>query len=106
MTTHAHTTLRHFVTYTGVSLPLRLTTPLEASDLQNRITFYRAYYNAQDQLTDVEKVVYGEIESSHHYRYHANGNLLQARIVVVADEETTLMAFADDGTLLSTETID
>lgn len=106
MTTDAPRTLRYFVTYSGVSLPLKLTSPLEEGDLRNRITFYRAYYDEADRMTDVEKVVYGEIESSHHYSYYPDGVLKQARLVVVADEETTLMRYAEDGTLLSSETID
>ena len=96
--------IRHFVSYSGVKLPLKLTTPLEDADLRHRITFYRAYYNAAEQMTKVEKVVYGEIESFHDYRYHADGSLSEATVVMVAEEESTLMRFSPDGTLLSSET--
>ena len=56
---------RHYVSYTGISLPLKLITPLEDEDLDRRITYFRGYYNEQDQMMAVEKVVYGEIEFEH-----------------------------------------
>lgn len=106
MSTETASTVRHFVTYSGVKLPLNLTSPLEESDLRNRITFYRAYYDATERMTACEKVVYGEIESAHHYSYYPNGALREAKLVAVADEEATLMAFAEDGTLLSSTTLE
>ena len=99
-------TIRHFVTYSGVKLPLNLNTPLEAGELRNRITFYRASYDAADRMTKVEKVVYGEIESYHEYRYHPEGALREARIVMVAESECTVMQYDPQGTLLSSETLD
>lgn len=106
MSTETASTVRHFVTYSGVSLPLNLTSPLEEADLRNRITFYRAYYDAADRMTTCEKVVYGEIESAHHYSYYPSGALQQAKVVQVIDEETTLMDYAEDGTLLASTTLD
>ena len=95
-------TVRHFVTYSGVSLPLKLTTPLEGADLAHRITFYRAHYDDAERLALVEKVVYGEIESTHHYTYYPSGVLQEARVCQIADEETTLMAYDETGALVST----
>jgi len=71
---------RHFVSYTGVKLPLKLITPLDAESVDKRITYFRGYYNQQDQLIAVEKVVYGEIEFEHHYQYHADGRLQSAEL--------------------------
>lgn len=105
MPAEAPVTVRHFVTYSGVKLPLNLTSPIAAEDLRNRITFYRAQYDGAERMTCCEKIVYGEIESAHHYRYHPDGTLQEARIVAVADEETTLMTFGADGSLLSSETL-
>ena len=69
---------RHFVSYSGVKLPLKLITPLDGESVDKRITYYRGYYNQQAQLVAVEKVVYGEIEFEHRYDYHADGRLKSA----------------------------
>jgi hypothetical protein len=53
---------RYFVSYSGVNLPLNLITPVEADGLEQRITYFRGYYDAQGQLVAVEKVVYGEVD--------------------------------------------
>lgn len=95
-------TLRHFVSYSGVKLPLNLHTPLD--DVRNRITFYRAHYNSAEQMVKVEKMVYGEVESTHDYQYHADGSLSEALITLHAEDEQTRMCFAPDGELLSSET--
>ena len=39
---------RYFLSYSGVSLPLRLVSPLAASELQNRNTYFRAVYDEAD----------------------------------------------------------
>ena len=52
---------RYFLSYSGVSLPLRLVSPLAASELQNRNTYFRAVYDDADRL--VAKLVYGEVEA-------------------------------------------
>lgn len=83
---------RHFVSYTGVSLPLKLITPLEDENLDRRITYFRGYYNDQGQLMAVEKVVYGEIEFEHRYQYHADGRLKSAELIEV-DEAPRVMQF-------------
>lgn len=71
---------RHYVSYTGVKLPLKLITPIDGESLDKRITFFRGYYNAQEQLVAVEKVVYGEIEFEHRYDYHTDGRLKSAEL--------------------------
>ncbi|CCE00765.1 DUF6156 family protein [Bradyrhizobium sp. STM 3809] len=79
-----------FVSYTGVKLPLRLVTPIAPEQLSNRNTFIRGYFNAAGALTGFEKVVYGEIELTHRYNYHANGALRSAEIVMLDEDPVTL----------------
>lgn len=83
---------RHFVSYSGVKLPLKLIAPLDGESLDKRITFFRAYYNTQEQLVTVEKVVYGEIEFEHHYEYHSDGRLKSAELREV-DEAPRVLHF-------------
>ena len=90
---NAGLTCRHYVSYTGVSLPLKLITPLEGENLNRRITYFRGYYDDQDQLMAVEKVVYGEIEFEHRYQYHPDGRLKSAELIE-ADEASRVMEFA------------
>lgn len=71
---------RHFVSYSGVKLPLKLITPLDGESVDKRITYFRGYYNEQEQLVVVEKVVYGEIEFEHRYRYYPDGRLQLAEL--------------------------
>ena len=101
--TTAIATTRHFVTYSGVRLPLNLSSELTDSEVHNRITFYRAGYDAAGLLVRVEKVVYGEIESFHEYRYYPEGALCEARVVSIAEETCTLMQYDPAGALLASE---
>lgn len=98
------TTTRHFVTYTGVKLPLNLNAELSPAEVHNRITFFRAGYDAAGLLLRVEKVVYGEIESFHEYCYYPDGALQAATVVSLAEENRTQMQFDPSGTLLSSTT--
>jgi hypothetical protein len=93
-----YNTCRHFVAYSGVKLPLKLVNPLEESDMRNRNTFFRGYYNDQDQLMVCQKVVYGEIEFEHNYEYYDNGNLKTA-IIKEADEEAKTLSFDEQGNM-------
>lgn len=85
-------TVRFFVTYTGVKLPFKLVNELQPSEVENRNTFFRGYFDAQDRLTGFDKLAYGETELSHRYTYHANGKLELAQITDI-DGETTEMTF-------------
>lgn len=89
---------RYFVSYSGVRLPLNLIGAIEPEALSNRNTFIRASYDTQGQLMGFEKLVYGEVELSHLYRYHGNGSLASAEIAV-PDEETVLLQFDESGAL-------
>lgn len=83
---------RHFASYTGVRLPLKLITPLDGDELERRITFFRGWFDASDRLVTIEKVVYGEIEFTHHYAYHDDGRIRRAELCQ-DDEEPRVMAF-------------
>ena len=96
MSSDASGTCRFFVTYSGVKLPLKLMNELDEAGLHNRNTFFRGYFDAQERLTRLEKVVYGELELQHVYAYHANGALRQAEITD-ADDEVTLLEFDENG---------
>lgn len=85
---------RHFLTYTGIKLPLNLTTPLEEADIANRNTYFRAYYDAQERVIVCQKVVYGEIELEHRYEYYASGGLKRAEIIET-DDDPKIMCFEE-----------
>ena len=88
-------TWRYFATYSGVRLPLRLVTPIEAAALSNRNTFIRARFDDAGRLLECEKLVYGEVELIHRYEYDADGVLRQAEITML-DEETRVLQFDGD----------
>lgn len=88
--------LRFFVTYTGVKLPFRLVNELQPSEVENRNTFFRGYFDQQGRLTGFDKLAYGEIELSHRYLYHDNGNLKQAEITDI-DSDTTVLNYDTGG---------
>ncbi len=77
---------RFFVTYSGVRLPPRLVDVIAPEALSNRNTFIRGYFDAAGVLKGFDKVVYGDVELSHRYHYHANGVLSRADIMM-SDEE-------------------
>lgn len=85
-------TCRHYVSYSGVALPLKLITPLDADSVERRITYFRGYYNSQEQLVAVEKVVYGEIEFEHRYDYYPDGRIKLAELRE-PDEAPRVMQF-------------
>ncbi|MGJ4932526.1 DUF6156 family protein [Bradyrhizobium sp. HKCCYLS2038] len=93
-------TVQFFVSYTGVKLPLRLVTAIAADQLSNRNTFIRGYFNAAGALTGFEKVVYGEIELTHRYDYHANGTLRRA-VIVMLDEDPVTLSFDETGAVVA-----
>ena len=93
METNESLTCRHFVTYSGVTLPLNLITPLGDDDLDQRITYFRGYYDERGRLVVVEKVVYGEVEFEHRYQYHDDGRIKSAELIE-ADEDPRVMQFA------------
>ena len=87
---------RYFISYTGVKLPLQLVNELDAGGLDNRITYFKAYYDDHDRLKIIEKIVYGEIEFIHHYEYGQDDALHKA-ILLEGDELPRTMVFDSQG---------
>jgi len=91
---------RYFLTYTGIKLPLTLLTELEEAQLENRITFFRGYYDEQTRLIGLQKMVYGEVEMEHRYQYDEMGVLRRASITDI-DGEVTVLDFDEKGVAVS-----
>lgn len=87
-------TIRYFTSYTGVGLPLNLVNQLESTD--NRNTFFRAHYDAQDRMVLCEKIVYSEVELAHRYEYYPDGTLKSAEITD-EDDEVQVLNFDSNG---------
>lgn len=77
---------RYFLSYTGITLPLKLTGELQAADLRNRNTWFEARYDAEGRVQSIAKQVYGEVEMSHRYEYDASG-ALKSTTIQTGDEE-------------------
>lgn len=89
-------TCRHYVTYSGVGLPLKLVSPLDAADIAHRNTYFRAWFDAHERMVLCQKIVYGEVELQHRYAYHESGVLMQAEIIE-AGEDARVMRFDAQG---------
>lgn len=87
--------VRYFLTYRGMCLPLCLVEELAPDALRNRNTYFRAGYDAADRLLWLEKLVYGEVEMRHDYRYGSDGALRGATIST-PDEEPQTLQFGSD----------
>lgn len=87
---------RYFISYTGVKLPLQLVNELDADRLENRITYFKAYYDGQGRVKIIEKLVYGEIEFVHHYEYDQD-DALQKAILLEGEELPRTMVFDKQG---------
>jgi hypothetical protein len=64
--------------------------------LSNRNTFIRAYFNKAGALTSFEKVVYGEVELAHSYKYYDNG-FLKCAVITMPEEDPVVMSFDETG---------
>ena len=78
--TASATHTKYFTSYSGIKLPLKLVGELTADDMRNRNTYYRGSFDSAERLQVCEKIVYGEVELRHTYRYHPDGKLAQAEI--------------------------
>jgi YD repeat-containing protein len=87
---------RHFLSYSGVKLPLNLMTPLEPEQIANRNTYFRGYFDERGRLIGIQKIVYAETEFEHRYEYDDSGVLLRAEITDV-EGEVTVMHFGQGG---------
>lgn len=84
------TAARYFTSYSGAKLPLKLVGELSADDMRNRNTYFRGRFDATGQMLSCEKIVYGEAEFRHDYRYHPDGRLAQALIDDGSDEPAVI----------------
>jgi hypothetical protein len=80
------TACRYFTSYSGTKLPLKLVGELDENDMRNRNTYFRGSFDDAGQLIVCEKVVYGETEFRHDYRYHPDGRIASASIDNGSDE--------------------
>ncbi len=87
---------RHYLSYKGVKLPLDLLTPLEPEQIANRNTYFQGYFDQQDRLIGIRKVVYAEMEFEHRYHYDDGGVLRRAEITD-AEGEVTVLQFDETG---------
>jgi hypothetical protein len=88
----------YFVSYSGIKLPLKLVNEITEASLNNRNTYYRGYFDAQDRILLCQKVVYGEVESEHQYQYYDNSVLKQAQIT--EDDEVREIHFNELGEMV------
>ena len=101
MNDHVHEEeCRYFLTYTGITLPLKLLTPLAESNIANRNTYFRAYYDDQNRMVVCQKVVYGEMELEHRYAYYPSGTLKRAEIIE-AEDDPKVMRFDEQGSIMA-----
>ncbi len=91
-------TSRYFVSYSGIKLPLKLVNEITEANLNNRNTYYRGYFDAQDRLLLCQKIVYGEVESEHRYHYCDKGVLKHAQIT--EDDEVREIHFNELGEIV------
>jgi len=78
--TEKEDTRRYFSSYSGTGLPLKLVGELQGGGTRHRNTYFVGTYDALGHLLSCEKVVYGETELRHDYRYHPDGRLARAEI--------------------------
>lgn len=88
--------IRYFVTYSGVKLPFNLSGELQEQEIKNRNTYFKGYYDEAGRLTGFDKIAYGSVELAHRYSYHPNGKIGAAEITDI-DEETTTLTFDEEG---------
>ncbi len=81
---------RYYLSYSGVSLPLKLVSPMQPNEIENRNTFFGAMLDGAGREAIIHKVVYGEVEMSHNYGFDDAGKLLWAEITNVDDETQRL----------------
>jgi len=98
MNSEQQTEVRYFVSYSGIKLPLKLVNEITVASLNNRNTYYRGYFDAQDRMLLCQKVVYGEVESEHRYQYDDKGVLKSAQIT--EDDDVRELHFNERGEMV------
>jgi hypothetical protein len=89
-------TRRFFLSYSGVQLPFKLVNELDEQQIENRNTYFCGYFDEQERLSALRKLVYGELELQHRYDYRENGVLQRAEITDI-DGDVTVLAFDAQG---------
>jgi len=89
---------KFYLSYSGTGLPLKLVSPIEARDIENRNTFFGEVLDDQDRTVCIHKVVYGEVEMSHNYGYDEAGRMRWAEIQTL-DDDLQRLEFDDQGKL-------
>lgn len=84
---------RYFTSYTGTALPLKLVGPLDADQVDGRISYFEASYDDDERVLSILKVVYGEVEFAHCYEYADDGKLLTVTLTE-GDEEPQQISLA------------
>jgi len=87
---------RYYLSYSGITLPLKLVGELDPAEIENRNTFFGAEFDSAGRQTLVHRVVYGEVDLEHRYGYHDNGCIQWAEILD-EDGEVQRLDFAPDG---------
>jgi Family of unknown function (DUF6156) len=91
-----HLERRYFVTYTGVTLPLKFVNEIEPTALTNRNTYYCGYFDKSGRLMEFEQFAYGAVELVHRYEYHDNGALRRVEILM-PEEDPLIRCFDEQG---------
>jgi len=87
---------RFFTSYSGLMLPLKLVGEVSLEELKNRNTYFEAIYDEKSRLIICSKMVYGETDMKHQYKYRDNDTLEEA-IIFNSGEEEQRLVFDQDG---------
>jgi len=96
---------QYFLSYSGISLPLNLVSPITPEALRNRNTYFGAKLDDRGRLVLIHKLVYGTVELSHRYGYAENGKLSWAEIQGT-DEDGRKLYFDDSGRVIAEEDLE
>jgi len=96
---------RYYLSYTGISLPLKLVSPLTESEIANRNTWFGVCLDDDGRVVLIHKRVYGDVELTHRYQYDVSGRLRTAEIIS-ADDEGQRLHFDDTGQVTAQEAFD
>lgn len=93
---------RFYLSYTGVTLPLKMVSPIDQAATENRNTWFGVCVDDAGRTTLIHKRVYGELELSHRYEYDQAGRLSLAEIIN-ADNEGRRLSFDANGQVVEEE---
>ncbi|WP_317932208.1 DUF6156 family protein [Halioxenophilus sp. WMMB6] len=87
---------RMYTSYTGVALPLKLVGEIDSEAQHNRNTYFVGTYDEQDRLVHCQRIVYGEVDLDHRYRYRDSG-VLECAEITNEDGDVEHLQFDDNG---------